>query len=199
MTEHHDHSQMTPASLLVESLPLLPKGGRALDVAMGKGRNALYLAERGFQVEGVEIDAEAVRVCEEEARRRNVTVNATTADLTRFQIPKETYDVIVCFYYLQRDLIPQMREGLKPGGVIVYETFLIDQHLKTGKPGRREFCFEQNELLHLFLQGFRVLSYREGFVSEDRASASLVARKAAGRYAGKTGRHLPCNPSGISL
>jgi len=181
MSNHHDHSQMTPAVLLVESLPLLPKGGRVLDVAMGKGRNALYLAERGFQVEGVEIDAEAVRVCEEEARRRGVTVQATTADLTRFQIPKETYDVIVCFYYLQRDLIPQMREGLKPGGVIVYETFLIDQHLKTGKPGRREFCFEQNELLHLFLQGFRVLNYREGFVSEDRASAALVARKMAGR------------------
>jgi SAM-dependent methyltransferase len=172
----HDHSDLTPSSLLVDFLPLLPKG-KVLDVAMGKGRHSLYLAAKGFEVEGVEIDEASVRVCNEEAKKRGVNVRTRVADLTRdFRIPPASYDVILCFYYLDRDLIPQIREGLKEGGMILYETFLIDQHLKTGKPGRREFCFQRNELLRFF-KDFRVLYYREGFVSEDRATAGLVAEK----------------------
>jgi len=173
----HDrsHTDMDPSPLLVDSIRLLPKG-RALDVAMGRGRNSLYLAGQGFEVDGVELNEDAVRFCREEAQRRGVSIRAQIADLTRFRIPRNRYDLILCFYYLQRDLIPQMKAGLKPGGVLVYETFLIDQHLKTGSPKHREYCFERNELLQLFRR-FRILYYREGFISEDKAVASLVAEK----------------------
>jgi tellurite methyltransferase len=164
-----------PVQLLKEYISLLPRG-LVLDIAMGQGRNALYLAQEGFTVGGVDSDEEAIKVCQKEAAKRGVTVKARCSDLTNYHIAPETYDVILCFYYLQRDLIPLMKAGLKDGGYILYETFLIDQHLAFGKPRHREYCFERNELLHLFSK-FRVLFYREGFVSREKALASLVAQK----------------------
>ncbi len=70
-----------------------------------------------------------------------------------------------------------MKEALKPGGVLLYETFLIDQHLRTGHPQRREYCLEHNELLHLF-SGLRVLFYHEGQDAKGTYKASLVAQRA---------------------
>lgn len=168
-----------PSPLLLKHLHILPKG-RVLDVAMGKGRNALYLAEQGFEVEGVDIDEAAVMACNEEASKRELKIKARVTDLADYRISPNTYDVILCFNFLQRDLIPQMKAGIKSGGIIIYETFLIDQHIKFGKPKHKEYCFEHNELLCFFLgfrQDFRVIYYREGFVTEKKAVASLVAQK----------------------
>tara|TARA_Y100000031_G_scaffold17661_1_gene18195 strand:+ start:381 stop:893 length:513 start_codon:yes stop_codon:yes gene_type:complete len=164
-----------PASLLLEYFYLLPKG-RVLDVAMGKGRNALYLAKHGFEVEGVDMDEAAIQACNEDASKRGLKIKTQAADLTDYCISPNTYEVILCFNYLQRDLIPQMKAGLKKGGIIIYQTFLIDQHIKFGKPKHKEYCFEHNELLHFFLD-FRILSYKEGFISEEKALVSLVAQK----------------------
>ncbi len=168
-----------PSQLLVEYLPLLPRG-KALDVAMGKGRNALFLASQGFEVIGLERDEEAIHACMTEARRLGVRVDARQADLEDMEfcwIEKSAYDVVVCFYYLQRSLIPHIDEALKPGGVLLYETFLIDQHLRTGHPQRREYCLEHNELLRLF-SGLRVLFYHEGQDVRGTYKASLVAQRA---------------------
>ncbi len=164
-----------PSTLLIDYFSLLPKG-QVLDVAMGEGRNALYLAEQGFEVEGVDIDQNAVKACRERASKRGIRIQAHIADLTYYQILEENYSVILCFRYLQRDLIPKMKAGLKSGGVIIYETFLIDQHIRFGTPKHREYCFNQNELLRFF-QDFRILYYKEGFVTKEKALASLVAQK----------------------
>ncbi len=171
-----DMSQ-NPSPLLVEYFPLLPKG-RALDVAMGKGRNSLYLAEHGFDVEGVDIDETSVKACEEEALKRKVNVKTQVADLTDYKILPDSYNVILCFNYLQRDLVPQMKAGLKKGGIILYETFLIDNHIRFGKPKHREYCFERNELKSFF-NDFKILHYKEGSVTEDKITASLVAQNPA--------------------
>ncbi len=144
---------------------------------MGRGRNALYLAKHGFMVEGVDSDKATVKICKDEASKRNVTIKTVCTDLTNnYRIRANTYDIILCFYYLQRDLIPQMKSGLKSGGFTLFETFLIDQHIKYGKPRHKEYCFERNELLHLFKE-FRILFYREGFVTKEKALASMVAQK----------------------
>ena len=164
-----------PSSLLVEYLPLLPSG-KALDIAMGKGRNALYLAERGFDVEGVDIDEAAVGLCRENAEQKGLKMQVLATDLTTYNIIEENYNVILCFHYLQRDLIPMMKAGLKKGGIILYETFLIDQHLRWGTPRHKEYCFLRNELLDFF-KDFRVMYYKEGFVTKEKALASLVAQK----------------------
>lgn len=167
-----------PSDLLVDYISLLPKG-KALDMAMGRGRNALFLASHGYHVVGLERDGEAIDACFVEAERLGVHVDARRVDLEdleSYQLERSAYDVIICFYYLQRNLIPAMKEALKPGGFILYETFLIDQHVKTGHPRRRVYCFEHNELLRLFTD-FRVIYYCEGQDAKGTYKASLVAQK----------------------
>ena len=104
-----------PAQFLVDNIALLPKG-RALDVAMGAGQNAIYLAKMGFEVEGVDISPEAVSSALELARKSGVNLRAQVADLERnYNIEKGAYNVIICFNYLQRSLIPQIKDGLRKG------------------------------------------------------------------------------------
>jgi 2-polyprenyl-3-methyl-5-hydroxy-6-metoxy-1,4-benzoquinol methylase len=164
-----------PAKLLVDFVGLLPKG-KALDIAMGEGRNALYLASQGFDVEGVDKNEEAVKACLTSAKTRGLKLIVRTVDLEKYQVSQNHYDLIICFYYLQRSLIPQIRPALKPGGMVVYETFLIDNHLQFGHPKHREFCFEHNELLNFF-RDFRVLFYHEGMIEGGTAAAQIVAQK----------------------
>ncbi|UCG65249.1 MAG: class I SAM-dependent methyltransferase, partial [Deltaproteobacteria bacterium] len=125
MTHSHD-SASRPAQFLQKNIGLLPKG-RALDIAMGRGENAIYLARMGFEVEGVDVSAEAVHNASEAAQRAGVTLKAEITDLEHKYVIKEgTYDVIICFRYLQRSLIPQIKDGLRNGGMVVYETFTVD-------------------------------------------------------------------------
>jgi len=184
------HQSQTPAPLLINHLPHLPKG-RALDIASGYGRNAFYLAAQGYEVEGMDIDEEAVRFCNAEALRRKLSFVAIQRDLEKGPFVKEAgYALISCFYYLDRKIIPEMISGLRVGGVIVYETFLIDQHERLGKPSRKAFCWGHNELLQSFMR-LRVLYYHEGMIfpaadipdslnersKEGRWVAQLVAEK----------------------
>jgi SAM-dependent methyltransferase len=164
-----------PAPFLVENIGLLPKG-RALDVAIGAGRNAIYLANKGFEVEGIDISPEAVDKAIEAARKVGVTIRAQVADLeSNYYIEKDTYDVIICFNYLQRSLIPQIKDRLRKGGMVVYETFIVDQ-AQFGKPKNPEYLLKHNELLNLF-RDFRCLRYREGIIEGRKAIASIIAEK----------------------
>lgn len=174
---HIHESSSEPAPFLVENLGLLPKG-RVLDVAMGNGRNAIYLARLGFEVEGVDISAEAIGQALAAAQKVSVSIKAVVADLEKgYQIPQNTYDAIICFNYLQRSLIQAIKRGLKSGGIVVYETLLIDQ-AQWGKPKNPDFLLKHNELLDLF-RDLRVLRYREGIFEnkgDKRAVASIVAQ-----------------------
>jgi tellurite methyltransferase len=174
MLEGHDGNP-EPSRFLVENLGLLPKG-RVLDIAMGNGRNAVYLAREGFEVEGIDRSAEAVNTALKLARDTGVTIKAEIADLEAgYQIEKNAYDVIICFNYLQRSLIPQIREGVRAGGMVVYETFTIDQK-QFGKPSNPDFLLKYNELLEMFRQ-FRCLRYSEGIFDNRKAIASIVAQR----------------------
>ena len=163
------------AQFLVENINLLPKG-QVLDVAMGSGANAVYLARMGFEVEGVDISAEAVNTALELARKSGVNLKARLADLeSNYRIRKSSYDVIICFKYLQRSLIQQMKDGLRTGGMVVYETFIVDQ-ARFGKPKNPDHLLKHNELLDLF-RDFRCLRYREGIFESRKAIASIIAEK----------------------
>jgi len=171
-----------PADFLVEQTHRLPKG-TVLDVACGSGRNALYLAAQGFTVEGVDRDEQALAALAAEAGRRklsNLTVRCMDLEAGP-DLSKEGYEGIVVFFFLYRPLMPLLVDALKPGGVLVYETFLIDNHVHHGHPKRREFCLERNELLHL-AAGLRVIHYDEGAHEGGRGdggtyTARLVAQK----------------------
>ncbi|MFC1953433.1 class I SAM-dependent methyltransferase [Chloroflexota bacterium] len=174
MIDIHENS-LEPAKLLVQNIELLPKG-KALDLAMGNGRNSIYLAEKSFTVEGVDVSSEAVKTALEFARKVEVDIEARVADLeSSYIINKDTYEVIICFNYLQRSLIPQIKNGLRRGGVVVYETFIVDQ-AQFGKPKNPNHLLKHNELLDMF-HDFRCLRYYEGIVEGQKAVAGILSQK----------------------
>lgn len=174
MTHIHE-SSFEPAQFLVENIELLP-GGRALDVAMGSGRNAIYLAKMGFDVEGVDVSPAVVNTALESARKAGVAIRVQVVDLEGdYLIQEDAYEVIVCFNYLQRSLMPQIKGGLRKGGMVVYETFIVDQ-AHFGRPKNLDYLLKHNELLNMF-RDFRCLRYREGIVKGPKAIASIIAQK----------------------
>ena len=166
-------------TILKKYLHFLPKG-KALDLGAGEGRNAVFLAEHGFEAEAVDISPIAISRVRKSARARGVTIKAVAADLDTYPILPGQYDVILNFYFLDRRLILKIKEGLKKGGIVVFETYTAEQKkLGTGGPGQDKYVLRPNELLRLF-RGFHVLFYREGVFREGgkrRAIASLIAQK----------------------
>lgn len=164
-----------PAKFLANHMQMLPVG-RALDIAMGEGRNAVFLAKKGFSVDGVDISEVALRKARLLARDHKVTINTINADLNTYVIKPEHYDVIVNINYLQRSLIPGIKRGLRRGGIVVYENYTVEQlNNALGQSLRRDYLLNANELKELF-KDFEVLIYQETNDGKD-AVASLIARK----------------------
>ena len=162
-----------PIPFLKDHLDLLPKRG-ALDLAMGEGRNGVFLATKGLQVTGVDISEAGFKKARALAAEKGVKLTTMVADLEQYTIPPNTYDVIVCTYFLQRDLFPKIAAALKPGGVAVIETYTVD-NLQYRPTFNKAFLLERNELLTL-LPGLRVLRYQE-VDTGDAAFASILAQK----------------------
>jgi 2-polyprenyl-3-methyl-5-hydroxy-6-metoxy-1,4-benzoquinol methylase len=153
----------------------LPKG-RALDIATGKGRHALFLAARGFEVVGIDISPVALEAARRTAQQKSLVINWQEADLENIELPKAHYDMVLNFDYLQRSLVGRIKKTLKPGGWVIFETFLIDQRT-IGHPKNAAYLLRHNELLELF-RDFRVLYYREGrFPQSGSFRAGLLAQK----------------------
>ncbi len=163
------------ADFLKEHFDAIPKG-RVLDIAMGEGRNAVFLAKKGYQVEGVDISEVAIRKAQRLAAENGVKIHTVSADLNKYRIKPNHYDGIMVFYYLQRNQIPQIRDGLKKGGVVIFETNTLAQ-LKNpgGQAWNRDFLLSPGELKQLF-SGFEIVHYSETNKG-GQAIASLVARK----------------------
>jgi dihydroneopterin aldolase len=175
-----------PAPFLVQQLHRLPKG-TVLDVAAGGGRHSLFLAAQGYHVDAIDRDEQALaRLASAARERRWSTITTRTLDLERPaphepNLGKETYDGIVVFFYLYRSLVPHLMDALKPGGVLIYETFPIDNYFHHKHPRRWEFCLAPNELLRL-ASTLQVLHYDEGAHEGGQGSvytAQLVAHKPA--------------------
>ncbi len=152
---------------------LLPKG-HALDIAMGEGRNGVFLATKGFQVTGVDISSEGLKKAEALAAEHSATITTMVVDLEAYAIPPNTYDVIICTYYLQRDLFPKIAAALKPGGMALIETYTTDH--SQYRPGfNKAWLLKPNQLLTM-LPGLRVLRYQEVDTGQ-AAFASILAQK----------------------
>ena len=152
--------------------------GRALDVACGSGRNALFLAEKGFEVTGIDISPVALAGAAEQAAEKSLAISWQQADLENCILETAAYDLIVNIDYLQRSLMPAIKRALKVGGFVIFETYLIDQQT-IGHPKNPNFLLQHNELLESF-RDFRVLQYREGKVINkgDRSfRAGIFAQK----------------------
>ena len=168
-----------PNPFLKKHIHLLPRG-KALDIATGEGRNAVFLAQNGFDVDAIDISEMGLRKARKLAREKGVSVNTFPVDLDEYQIEKERYDLITNFYFLKRGLIPRIKKGLKKGGRVIFETYILEHRkLRTGGPKQAKYFLKPNEPLRLF-RAFRILFYREGIFKEGgrrKAVASLIAEK----------------------
>ena len=157
-----------PVAFLVDQVgSLAQRQGTALCLAAGEGRNAVYLAQQGFDVVAVDISAVGLEKCRALARQRGVAVETVTADLTTYDLGVERYDLITDFYYHQPDLFPKVMAALKPGGLFILQNFSIDQPA-TGRFGPRNpaFLARPNELLRTF-DGYRIRHYEDTVVELD--------------------------------
>ena len=179
--QHLPHQLIAPTPWLVTNFHDLRKG-LALDVAMGNGRNAIYLATRGFDVDGVDVDPAVVAQARATARRLHAPIRAVIGNVEdgTYIIPMETYDTIVVFNFLHRPLFRDIKDGLKPGGVVVFQTYLEEQ-IRFGKPTNPAHLLRAGELAETFAD-FEILRQHERVDSAvpggpPCALAGIVARK----------------------
>ena len=163
------------AAAVVKRFCRLAPGRRALDIAAGNGRNALFLAEQGFRVDAVDISDAALAMC----AGRHPAVRILCADLDLFDIPAARYALIVDVLYLNRRLFPQICDGLAPGGILIFETLVAAPEAAAEEGHCRDYLLRENELLHAFLS-LKVIYYREAGEpghGVERTMAALVAEK----------------------
>src|SRR5689334_1559194 len=134
--EHVD----TRPDRLVESLRdganPLPQRRVALDAACGAGRNAIWLAEHGWDVYGCDISLEGLRIARRIASEKSVELNLFCADLDDYPLPQNYFDLIVVTIFLQRKMFPAISAALRPGGLLMFRTYVdVAAQRESGAPG----------------------------------------------------------------
>jgi tellurite methyltransferase len=178
------HTSLDPDPLLISAFDEFLSGqahGSALDVAGGVGRHSIWLAQRGWKARLLDISDVGIGLAERNASRalgpvrKEFLISAEVADLNRLpDLGAEQYDLVLVFFYLQRELFPALIAALKPGGFLLYKTYTTDQQRFTGGPTHPMFLLQPNELLHAF-QSLRILHYHE--TTENKGVAELIAQK----------------------
>ncbi len=163
-----------PEWLVQQASPLKP--GRALDLACGEGRAAIWLAEQGWEVTGIDISPLGLKRAKTLAEERNLTISWVAADLDDFSLGSEQYDLITVFRFLDRQLTARIPKALRPGGLVIYETFLSVPGRESERPVQNPaFRLLPGELPRLF-DGLLAMAYEEVARDGDEV-ARLVARK----------------------
>lgn len=165
-----------PSSWLLSNTDLIPSRGRALDVACGQGRHALFLARRGLSVRAVDRDPRLIEALRANAARRGVLLDAQVLDLEAGEadLGREVYDLVVVIHYLHRPLFPAILRALAPGALLLYETFTVDQ-ARAGRPTNPIFLLQHGELRER-LSALTILRERDGLF-DGRHVAAVAARK----------------------
>ncbi len=147
----------TPSPKVVEAIKYT-RGKKALEIACGTGRNSIFLAENGFEVEAFDISEVAIN----HLKKQNIkNLTAIQKDLENFNIEKNSFDLIVQTNYLDRKIFPNLKEALKKDGIIVIETYM--NHEENEKPPSNPlFLLNENELKEIF-SDFEIIKYDEYF------------------------------------
>ncbi|QOP45772.1 class I SAM-dependent methyltransferase [Sulfurimonas paralvinellae] len=159
---------------IIEKYIDLANKGRALDIACGQGRNTHFIAEKGFEVDAVDLSDYALSCVRDEPN-----IHKIEADLDEYNLEKNKYDLVVNMNYLNRRFYHQIKEALKPDGLVIFETFII-AHGDFDNPQNPEYLLRKNELLHTFIS-LDIIYYEEhddiNLRGEKTRVASLVAQK----------------------
>lgn len=158
-----------PSEWILRFAHLLAPGAQVLDVACGRGRHAAWLASLGHHVTGVDRDAQALA-------QLPAAVHAVQADIEQAAWPlgAQQFDAVIVTHYLWRPLWPQILASVKPGGVLLYETF-AQGNAVYGKPSRPDFLLAPGELLQV-CAGWRIAAYEDGLLRQpDRVVQRIAA------------------------
>ncbi len=182
MTTGFGGGSLATSEWVVRFAPLLRTGGEVLDFACGDGRHARWLAERGFRVEAVDRDTGAL------ASLAMVTgVQLREADLENGPWPYggRQFDGIVVTNYLFRPRLAELLDCIVPGGVLIYETFMLGNE-RHGKPSNPDFLLRPGELLERLHDGYLIAAFEQGEVALPRPA--VVQRVCAIRQPAATPR-----------
>jgi len=154
--------------------------GKAMDVACGNGRNSMFLATLGLEVDAIDISEVAIDWLTRRVDGQPLRINAVWADLTTHRFPEATYDVVVNVKYLERSILRRLARSLRPGGLLLFESFV--QSTATGSEERMNprFTLEPGELGDAFPE-LDVIDYREDAAVEGPVRRKAVARLVARR------------------
>lgn len=172
-----------PNALLVETVRGRPPG-TALDADMGEGRNAIYLAQQGWQVTGVDVAEKALAYAQARAQKLGVKLTTEVHDMATYDWGTSKWDLIVLSYAGGRDYAPRVARALKPGGLVVIEAFHMDatSQLQVVNGDYRVF-FNHDELLKLYGgAGLKIVRYEEpmgvaDFTKKNLRLVKLVAQR----------------------
>jgi tellurite methyltransferase len=173
------HGTLPPDPLLVQAFdgyvePLFPNAGRALDIAGGTGRHAIFLAKNGWRVTLTDIAEAGIVNARKNAGDLASQIEFRVEDLTQFDGSDASYDLILVFFFLRREMFRELVTALKAGGLLIYKGYTCEQAKFGGGPTNPEYLFAENELLHAFPE-LQVLHYAE--LIRDRGQAEFVGRK----------------------
>jgi SAM-dependent methyltransferase len=164
----------TPIELITKYASLAI-GKQALDIACGMGRHSKYLATLGFQVDALDVSSLAI-----ESLQDIPNIHAKEVDFDTYTLPKSHYDLIVCTFFLKRELFPQIIDALKTGGILIYETFVYHPDNEQ-VPSERSYLLEEGELEDAFKDDLELIESQEywhetmkGFKMK---KASIVGKK----------------------
>lgn len=159
---------------VVEKYATLATGNDALDIACGMGRNSKFLVSKGFSVDALDISPIVIE------NLKNIdNISAMEVDFDTYILKENSYDLIVCTYYLNRSLFPQIERALKKGGIFIFETFMHHSD-NTKAPSNRSFLLEEGELQSTFSDIYEIVYLKEfmdeGVCGEKSMKASMVAK-----------------------
>jgi tellurite methyltransferase len=174
---HRDEDVRDPSPFLLGLDALLPRRGRALDVAGGAGRHALWLARRGLHVTLADVSDVALARAAHDARAEGLAVETLQIDLEAEPLPRGPWDVILCAYFLHRPLFLAFAAELAPGGWLLVAHATRSNLQRHPRPGPAH-VLEDGELPAL-VPGLQLVRYEEGWLESGRHEARLVARKPA--------------------
>ena len=163
-----------PVSFLKDYIHMLPKG-RAFVPAMGEGRNAIYLAKRGFTVDGNDVSDVAVEKAMAEAKQQKVTLKPIVADLNQYNIPENTYELILVSLFYSKTLVPKFQKALKKGGYIMFYLRVVDPQNRKRPDSPDNFEVKPAELKEA-LKDFQIKAYKE-FTDQGIKVVGVLAKK----------------------
>lgn len=176
------HSSSNAASLLTDNLSLLDDltvTHGVLDLACGSGRHGLLLAARGIPVIFADRDRDRLAAVKKDARFTSALCRLWEVDLEQNEttpLAGKTFDAVLVFNYLHRPLFPQLKAAVRPGGLVIYETFTIAQRA-FGRPTRDGFLLQPGELRTKFADWHLLHEFEGELPDPTRAVASVIARK----------------------